>query len=89
MFGWFIRWNWQIHSISPPHLQSSPHAAPPPIAGGSGADHGTMELRRSSPIVIDVTPSVLRPKPTTKSCHEHCVYVIMHMIEGVDKFLVA
>ena len=36
-----------------------------------------------------VTPSVLRPKPTTKSCHEHRVCVIMHVIEGVDKFLVA
>ena len=36
-----------------------------------------------------VTPSVLRPKETTKSCHGHHVYVIMHVIEGVDKFLVA
>ena len=36
-----------------------------------------------------VTPSVLRPKPTTKSCHEHRVCVIMHVIEGVDKFFVA
>ena len=29
-----------------------------------------------------VTPSVLRPKQTTKSCHEHHVYVIMHVIES-------
>ena len=35
-----------------------------------------------------VTPSVLCPKQTTKSCHEHHVYVIMHVIECVDKFLV-
>ena len=35
-----------------------------------------------------VTPSVLHPKPTTKTCHEHHVYVIMHVIEYVDKFLV-
>ena len=34
-----------------------------------------------------VTPSVLRPKQTTKSSHEHHVYVIMHVIEGVDNFL--
>ena len=39
--------------------------------------------------VVCVTPLVLRPKQTTKSCHEHHVYVIMHVIEGVDKFLVA
>ena len=38
---------------------------------------------------LSVTPSVLRSKPTTKSCHEHRVCVIMHVIEGVDKFLVA
>ena len=37
---------------------------------------------------IVVTPSVLRPKQTIKSCHEHHVYVMMHVIEGVDKFLV-
>ena len=36
-----------------------------------------------------VTPSLLRPKQTTKLCHEHHVYVIMHVIEGGDKFLVA
>ena len=42
-----------------------------------------------SSIVHGVTPSVLRPKPTTKSCHEHRVCVIMHVIEGFDKFLVA
>ena len=38
---------------------------------------------------ISVTPSVLRPKQTTKLCHEHHVYVIKHVIECVDKFLVA
>ena len=36
----------------------------------------------------NVTLSVLRPKPTTKSCHEHRVCVIMYVIEGVDKFFV-
>ena len=36
-----------------------------------------------------ITPSMLRPKPSTKSCHEHHVCVTMHVIEGVDKFLVA
>ena len=36
-----------------------------------------------------ITPSVLRPKQITKSCHEHHVYVIMHVIEGGEKFLVA
>ena len=35
-----------------------------------------------------VTPSVLRPKRTTKTYHEHHVYVITNVIGGVDKFLV-
>ena len=34
-----------------------------------------------------VTPSVLRPKQTTKSCHEHQVYVIMHVMERIDEVL--
>ena len=33
----------------------------------------------------NVTPSVLRPKQITKPCHEHHVYVIMHVMECVDK----
>ena len=36
----------------------------------------------------DVTPSVLRPKQTTKPYHEHHVYVIMHVIECVEKLFV-
>jgi len=36
----------------------------------------------------DVTPSVLRPKQITKSCHEHHVYVIMHVMECVDTIFV-
>ena len=32
-----------------------------------------------------VTPSVLCPKQITKQCHEHQVYVIMHVVECVDK----
>jgi len=36
----------------------------------------------------EVSPSVLRPKQTTKSYEEQHVYVIMHVIEYVDKFLV-
>ena len=36
---------------------------------------------------LSVTPSVLRPKPTTKSCHEHHVYVLMHVIKCVDQFM--
>ena len=35
-----------------------------------------------------VTPSVLRPKQTTKSCHEHHVYVIMYVMECVDNIFV-
>ena len=35
-----------------------------------------------------VTPLVLHPKPFTKICHEHHVYVLMHMIKCVDQFLV-
>ena len=35
-----------------------------------------------------VTPSVLHPKSISKPCHEHHIYVLMHVIECVDKFLV-
>ena len=35
-----------------------------------------------------ITPSVLRPKQTTKPRHEHHVYVIMHVMEGVDNIFV-
>ena len=35
-----------------------------------------------------VTPSVLYRKSFTKTRHEHHVYVLMHVIECVDKFLV-
>ena len=35
-----------------------------------------------------VTPLVLHTKSFTKTCHEHLVYVLMHVIECVDKFLV-
>ena len=34
-----------------------------------------------------VTPSVLRPKQITKPCHEHHVYVIMHVMKCVDNIL--
>ena len=33
---------------------------------------------------IYVTPSVLRPKQITKPYREHHVYVIIHVMEGVD-----
>ena len=35
-----------------------------------------------------VTPSVLCPNQITKSCHEHYVYVIMHVMEYVDNIFV-
>ena len=35
-----------------------------------------------------VTPSVLRPKQITKSCHEHHVYVIMYVMDCVDNIFV-
>ena len=34
-----------------------------------------------------VTPSVLRSKQITKPCHEHHVYVIMHVMESIDEVL--
>ena len=34
-----------------------------------------------------VTPSVLHHKSFTKTCHEHHVYVLMHVIKCVDQFL--
>ena len=35
-----------------------------------------------------VTPSVLHPKSFTKTCNEHHVYMLMHVIECVDNFFV-
>ena len=35
-----------------------------------------------------VTPLVLHPKQTTKSCQEHHVYVIMYVMECVDNIFV-
>ena len=35
-----------------------------------------------------VTPLELHPKSFTKICHEHLVYVLVHVIECVDKFLI-
>ena len=35
-----------------------------------------------------VTPSVLRPKQITKPYREHHVYVIMHVMEGIDNIFV-
>jgi len=52
MFEWFLQGNWQIHIVSQLHLQSSPNAAPPPITGGSCANHSTTKLRMSSPIDV-------------------------------------
>ena len=34
-----------------------------------------------------VTPSVLPLKQLAKICHEHHVYVLMHVIKCVDQFL--
>ena len=34
-----------------------------------------------------VTPSVLHPKQITKPCHEHRVYMIMHVMEWIDEVL--
>ena len=70
---------------------------PAPAAGERGwacdAPRRPSVRSRMSPGSVDatatVTPSVLRPKQTTKSCHEHHVYVIIYVIESVDKFLVA
>jgi len=41
-------------------------------------DHAAMATRGG---IAHVTPSVLCPKQTTKPCHEHHVYVIMHVME--------
>ena len=49
---------------------------------------GTRTVDVSRTKSSSVTPSVLRPKQTTKSYHEHHVHVIMHALECVDKFLV-
>ena len=37
---------------------------------------------------VIVTPSVLRRKQITKSCHQHHVYVIMYVMECVDNIFV-
>ena len=36
---------------------------------------------------LHVTPPVLHRKSFTKTCHEHHVYVLMHVIKCVDQFL--
>ena len=43
-------------------------------------------LRFAMSHILGVTPSVLRPKQITKTCHEHHVYVITHVVECVDEF---
>ena len=53
--------------------------------------HTVVELKNTSyslACLLIVTPSVLRPKPTTKPCHEHHVYVIKHVVKCVDQFLI-
>ena len=37
--------------------------------------------------VCAITPLVLHHKSFTKTCHEHHVYMLMHVIECVDQFL--
>jgi len=44
--------------------------------------------RAVTPSVLRVTPSMLLPKQITIPCREHCVYVIIHVIEGVDNIFV-
>ena len=57
-------------------------------------NEGGSRMRPSSRLLgqpigwADVTPSVLHPKSFTKTYLEHDVYVLMHAIECVDKFLV-
>ena len=43
--------------------------------------------RRKKKTGSSVTPSMLRPKQITKPCHEHHVYVIMHVMEWIDEVL--
>ena len=50
-----------------------------------GSQHGGSAARWSC--AACVTPSVLHPKSFTKTCHEHHIYVLMNVIECVDKFL--
>ena len=47
-----------------------------------------MENMEWSPMMMIVTPLVLCPKQITKPCHEHHVYVRMHVMECVDKIFV-
>ena len=48
----------------------------------------TRHLDQTYPSKEAVIASVLRPKQITKSCHEHHVYVIMHVMECVDNIFV-
>ena len=45
-------------------------------------------VRRIITFLRQQTPSVLHPKLFIKTCHEHHVYMLMHVIECVDKFLI-
>ena len=49
---------------------------------------GLCYANQDGPSMSHVTPSVLRPKQITKLCHDHHVYVIMHVMEGVDNIFV-
>ena len=64
--------------------------------GNMSSLHG---LSRSFPVFVEkvcitinmnkgetLTPLVLQRKSFTKTCHEHHVYVLMHVIKCVDQF---
>ena len=38
-------------------------------------------------MVVSITHSVLHHKSFIKTCHEHHIYVLMHVIKCVDQFL--
>ena len=63
-------------------------------AGGGGHVWGTYGGRGAASRALDVvggggtvTPLVLHHKSFTKICHEHHVYVLMHVIKCVDQFM--
>ena len=59
------------------HLERQNGSGPGPVAA---SEPRTVRDR--------VTPSVLHPKQHAKSCHEHHVYVTLHVIKSVDELLV-
>ena len=67
--------------------RSLPLAVTTSASSVPGPSPASTRLGSAARVVPPVTLSVLHPKSFTKTCYEHYVYVLMHVIECVKKFL--